>query len=233
MGGLVDFVAGCDVAVELVRSEFGVGLGFKDVKRGKPYYVDFLSVSWRSRFQKGLPKNHIFRRALGKNSEPLKVVDATAGFGQDTVMILSMGCEVVALERSKEVMSVLEDGVERARREDAGMKKAFEKLKVVNADAREYLSKLNPDETPDVVYLDPMFDKPKKTAKSPKEMQLLQELLGQPPTAEEELQLFEAAFKAAKNRVVVKRPIKAKALKPSPTHSYKGQSVRYDVYTKS
>ena len=233
MGRLVDFVFRSDVAVELVRSEFGVGLGFTDVKRGKAYYVDFLSVSWRTRFQKGLPKNHIFRRALGKNNEPLKVVDATAGFGQDTVMILSMGCEVIAVERSKEVMSVLEDGVERARREDVGMKKAFEKLKIANADAREYLANLKPEECPDVVYLDPMFDKPKKTAKSPKEMQLLQELLGNPPSVEEEMQLFDAAFKAAKKRVVVKRPIKAIALKPSPAHSYKGQSVRYDVYVKA
>jgi 16S rRNA (guanine1516-N2)-methyltransferase len=200
------------------------------VKKGKPYYVDFLSVSWRSRFQKGLPKNHIFRRALGASSESLKVVDATAGFGQDALMILSMGCEVTAVERSKEVMSVLEDGIERARREDIGMKKAFEKLKIVLADTRDYLAGLKAEERPDVVYLDPMFDKPKKTAKSPKEMQLLQELLGHPPTAEEEIQLFDAAFKAAKKRVVVKRPIKAKALKPSPAHSYKGQSVRYDVY---
>jgi 16S rRNA (guanine1516-N2)-methyltransferase len=215
-----------------VRSDFGVGLGFTDVKKGKPYYVDFLSVSWRSRFQKGLPKNHIFRRALGVSSEPLKVVDATAGFGQDALMILSMGCEVTAVERSKEVMNVLEDGIERARREDVGMKKAFEKLKIVFADTRDYLAGLKPEERPDVVYLDPMFDKPKKTAKSPKEMQLLQELLGQPPTAEEEMQLFDSAFKTAKKRVVVKRPIKARALKPSPAHSYKGQSVRYDVYVK-
>jgi 16S rRNA (guanine1516-N2)-methyltransferase len=221
------------LAVELVKSEFGVGLGFTDVKRGKPYYVDFLSVSWRTRFQKGLPKNHIFRRALGAHSEPLKVVDATAGFGQDSMMILSMGFEVTAVERSKEVMSVLEDGIERARREDVGMKKALEKLKIVLADTREYLAGLKPEEKPDVVYLDPMFDKPKKKAKSPKEMQLLQELLGTPPAAEEELQLFEAAFKAAKKRVVVKRPIKARALKPSPAHSYKGQSVRYDVYVKT
>jgi 16S rRNA (guanine1516-N2)-methyltransferase len=210
-----------------------VGLGFTDVKKGKPYYVDFLSVSWRSRFQKGLPKNHIFRRALGVNSEPLKVVDATAGFGQDALMILSMGFEVTAVERSKEVMSVLEDGIERARREDVGMKKAFEKLKIVQADTRDYLAGLKAEEKPDVVYLDPMFDKPKKKAKSPKEMQLLQELLGQPPAPEEEMQLFDAAFKAAKKRVVVKRPIKARALKPSPAHSYKGQSVRYDVYVKT
>lgn len=228
----MDTFVGSHLAVELVRSEFGVGLGFTDVKKGKPYYVDFLSLTWRSRFQKGLPKNHIFRRALGVSHEPLRVVDGTAGFGKDSMMILSLGFEVTAVERSQEVMSVLEDGIERARREDVGMKKALEKLTIVRADAREYLAALKVEERPDVVYLDPMFDKPKKKAKSPKEMQLLQELLGRPPTPEEEMQLFDAAFTAAKKRVVVKRPIKARALKPSPAHSYKGQSVRYDVYVK-
>ncbi len=220
------------MAVVLVRSKFGVGLGFTDVKRGKPFYVDFLTMSWKSRFQKGLPKNHIFRRALGVRDTVCKVIDATAGFGQDSVMALTAGCEVVAIERSKEVAAVLRDGVERAGREDVAMRAALKKMKVVVGDSREYLAKLKAEDAPDVVYLDPMFDKPKKTAKSPKEMQLLQELLGAPPSAAEEMELFDLAFRAAKKRVVVKRPIKAKALKPAPTHSYKGQSVRYDVYVK-
>ena len=75
-----------------------------------------------------------------------------------------------------------------------------------------------------------MFDKPKKTAKSPKEMQMLQELLGPAPSVEEETQLFDAAMAVARSRVVVKRPLKARALRSSPSHSFKGQSVRYDVY---
>lgn len=220
------------MAVELVQTEFGVGLGFTDKKRGKPYFVDFLNMSWRARFAKGLPKNHIFRRALGAFEQPYRVVDATAGFGQDAMMALSLGCEVIAIERSKEVARVLRDGIERAKREDESMAARLKHFKVVEADAREWLSQLKPEQYPDVVYLDPMFDKPKKTAKSPKEMQLLQELLGNPPTAAEEEQLFDAAMKVAKSRVVVKRPWKARALKASPNPSFKGQSVRYDVYLK-
>jgi 16S rRNA (guanine1516-N2)-methyltransferase len=220
------------VAVKVVESEAGVGLAFEDAKRGKPYYVDFLTVAWRSNFQKGLPKAHIFRRALGVQAKPLKILDATAGFGQDSALMLSMGCNVIALERSKEVARVLRDGIERAVREDELFKTKFKNMKVIESDAREWLKNVNPSDAPDVVYIDPMFDKPKKSAKSPKEMQLLQELLGTAPSSEEEIELLTLALNAAKSRVVVKRPLKARALISSPAHSYKGQSIRYDVYVK-
>jgi 16S rRNA (guanine1516-N2)-methyltransferase len=217
------------VAVKLVESKAGVGLAFDDAKRGKPYYVDFLTVAWKNHFQKGLPKNHIFRRALGVAREPIHFVDATAGFGHDAALALALGCGVTAIERSPQVARVLKDGIERAVREDEVLRARFMNFKVLEGDAREILNKVV---TPDVVYIDPMFDKPKKKAKSPKEMQLLQELLGPAPTPEEEMELFEKARSVARSRVVVKRPLKAKAL-IAPTHSYKGQSIRYDVYVKA
>lgn len=226
----MDFGIWSGVAVELVETEFGVGLGFADKKRGKPYFVDFATNFWRQRFQKGLAKNHIFARALGvRNRDQTRLLDATAGFGQDAALALCLGCEVVAIERSPLVAKVLRDGVKRAL-EDETLRSAFEHLLVVETDAREYLSKLSSAERPHVIYLDPMFDKPKKTAKSPKEMQLLQELLGEAPTLEEEEQLFDVARKTALERVIVKRPLKSRAVKTSPSHSYKGQSIRYDVY---
>lgn len=231
MDTVVDPRIRSSLAVKVVENEAGVGLAFDDAKRGKPYYVDFLTVAWRAHFQKGLPKNHIFRRALGVQNEPVHLIDATAGFGQDAALALALGCTVTALERSAAVARVLKDGIERAVREDEVLRARFMNFKVVEADAREWLTfnKVHPD----VVYIDPMFDKPKKKAKSPKNMQLLQELLGAAPSAEEELELFNAAIEAATKRVVVKRPLKATALKSSPTHSYKGQSIRYDVYIKS
>jgi 16S rRNA (guanine1516-N2)-methyltransferase len=220
---------GPKAGVKVLVSEFSLGLGFVDGARGKPYYVDFLTRSWRTRFATGLPKNHIFRRALGIKAQPLRVIDATAGFGQDAMMALCLGCEVIAVERSSVVVAVLRNGVMRAMREDESVRGRFENLSVVESDAMVFLDQVD---AADVIYLDPMFDKPKKTAKSPKEMQLLQELLGPPPTLEEEERLFHKAFASARQRVVVKRALKGKALVRTPTHSYKGQSVRYDVYLK-
>ena len=216
--------------VKVLVSDSAIGLGFVDSKRGKPYYVDFLSATWKVRLASGLPKTHIFRRALGYKGEPLRVIDVTAGFGQDSLLALSLGCEVVAVERSSVVVALLRDGVTRALREDESVRPLFERLSVVEADSMIFLKVAAPA---DVVYMDPMFDKPKKSAKSPKEMQLLQDLLGAPVTVEEEEKLFHAAFSHTQHRVVVKRPIKAKALVRAPTHSYKGQSIRYDVYVKS
>ncbi len=231
MDALVAGRFGFDMGVKLVNQEGVVGLAFADEKKGKPYFVDFLTPTWKRNFKDGLPRNHIFRRALGAATDKPLICDATAGFGGDAMLALCLGCEVVALEKSSVVAQVLRDGIDRARREDLNMKKIFARLKLIEGDSVAVLGELAPK--PDVVYLDPMFDKPKKKAKSPKAMQMLQELLGEPPTAEDELKLFEAAWKVCVRRVVIKRPIKARALKAGPTHSYKGQSVRYDVYVKS
>ncbi len=218
------------MGVKLVELGGAVGLAFTDEKRGKPYFVDFLTPTWRRQLKSGLPRGHIFRRALGAVDSVPRICDVTAGFGGDAVLAVSLGCEVWAIERSPLVARVLRDGVERAMGEDVGVRELFSRLHLREGDAVEVLPHL--PVRPDVVYLDSMFDKPKKSAKSPKAIQMLQELLGAPPSSEEEMKLFSMAWDAAVKRVVVKRPLKAKALRPGPTHSYKGQSIRYDVYVK-
>ena len=223
-----------EASVKLVVSEIGLGLAFVDQELGKkPYYVDFTAGAWKQRFHAGLPKSHIFRKALGfRETGAGRVLDVTAGFGQDAMMILTLGVELTAIERSPVVFAVLEDGIRRAAREDETLKARLTNLKLLNVEALDYLAGLTADNAPDVIYLDPMFDKPKKKAKSPKEMQLLHALLGDPPSAEAELQLLKKALMVAKQRVVVKRPLKARAILASPVHTYKGQSVRYDVYLR-
>jgi len=216
--------------VKVVVSDVALGLGFVDAKRGKPYYVDFLTRSWRTRFAMGLGKRHILTRALGYKDAPLKVYDLTAGFGQDAVQALLLGCDVTAVERSPVVVSVLRDGVMRAMREEESTRDKWDRFKIIEIEASRFLTEaLGRNELADVIYLDPMFDKPKKTAKSPKEMQLLQELL-EPDTPTEMEELFHQAMSCARNRVVVKRPLKGQALWLAPSHSFKGQSIRYDVY---
>lgn len=214
--------------VKVVVHDHALGLAFCDRKKGKPYFVDWLTAAWRSRFQQPLSRQHIFRRALGAD-EPLTVFDATAGFGQDALMALSLGCAVRAVESNPVVFELLKDGVTRARNEDANMKVWLAKLELVHGDSREILAATAKDKAPDVVFMDPMFVKNKQTAKSPKEMQLLQDLLA-PANISEQEDLVNKALKIARKRVVVKRPLKARALKDKVSHSYKGQSIRYDVY---
>lgn len=219
------------MGVRLIEKDGVVQLAFEDPKKGKPFFIDFATAEWQRKIAGGLAKNHIFRKALGATDTKPRICDATAGFGTDAIMALALGCEVVALERSPIVAKVLRNGLDRAGREDKKLKLFLARLELLEGDSVEQLKTLQP--RPDVVYLDPMFDKPKKSAKSPKAMQLLQELLGvDGDTAANEQKLFAAAWDACRKRVVVKRPLKAVALRADPTHSFKGQSVRYDVYVK-
>ncbi|MGE0526630.1 MAG: class I SAM-dependent methyltransferase [Bdellovibrionales bacterium] len=220
--------------VKVVVGELGLGLAFAEAHRAKPYYVDFLTGRWRARIKQGLGRSHPLRRALGSREGALHVIDATAGFGQDSLTLAFMGCEVTALERSPVVAALLKDGLDRAYGESVELREVLGRIQVVQAEALAYLPKIAAREgpaRPDVIYMDPMFVKPKTSAKSPKEMQLLQELLGS-PAVDEDLRLLEVGLETARARVVVKRPLKGKAVRPGPVHSYKGQSIRYDVYLR-
>ena len=206
--------------VRLVVGSGGLALAFEDRARGKPFGIDWSAILRRP----PLARNHIFRRALGGG---VTLVDATAGFGTDAWRALTLGKTVTAIERAPVVTVLLHDALARART-TADLAPLAGRLTVVGGDASDFLA----GHKTDVVYLDPMFSKLKSTAKSPKEMQLLQELLGEHDPADER-RLFEAAMAAARARVVVKRALKARATAgPAPAHAFAGQSVRYDVYPR-
>ena len=86
------------------------------------------------------------------------------------------------------------------------------------------------NEKPQVIYLDPMFPQKKKSSLPRKEMVLFRSLVGDDTDSEELLQI---ALKTAKERVVVKRPLKSAPILKEPQHSFEGNSVRYDLYLVS
>ena len=205
--------------IRVVVGAGGLSLAFEDRGRGKPFAIDWNELAAEAPLARG----HIFRRALGAGRT---LVDATAGFGRDAVRALGLGFEVTAVERAPVVFALLVDAAARARLGQT-LAPALDRLRVTFGDAAEVLGAMQPD----VVYLDPMFSKLKSTAKSPKEMQLLQELLGE-VDPRDEARVFEAARAAARRRVVVKRALKSRPDGPAPSHAFKGQSVRYDVYLR-
>jgi len=82
-----------------------------------------------------------------------------------------------------------------------------------------------------VIYLDPMYPDEGKAALPSKEMQILRDLTGGDPDADE---LLAPALHCARLRVVVKRPIKAEWLaNAEPSMSIAGTQLRFDVYLKS
>lgn len=172
------------------------------------------------------PKQGPLAQALGRKIKT--VVDATAGWGQDSLHIFRMGYELLCIERSPVMGELLQDGFNRLALQDWMQKLDLQSPKLLNGNAIELLEVL--DFQPDCIYLDPMFPpKRKKSALAKKSMVVLRDLLGDD---QDKSELFIAAMKAAGKRVVVKSPDYAEPLGGKPNESYQGKLLRYDVYFK-
>jgi len=195
--------------------------------RSRPVFVDWsrldtASAAGRSRRQP-IAKAVAAKSTSGQSG--LHIVDATAGFGEDTWLLASLGYRITAIERSPIVVKLLQDGLRRARIANPTV---AQRITLITGDAGDALSQIDPP--PDVVYLDPMFPPKHKSALGRKPIRLLRQLVGDDL---DEAELFDIAWHTALRRVVVKRPLHAQPLCGAPTVSHKGKSMRYDVYAKS
>lgn len=191
--------------------------------------VEFVKGAQGYRRLKGGGKNQAIARAVGlKNQSLVTVLDATAGLGRDAFVLATLGCKVHCVERSPIIAALLQDGLNRAKL-SLDLRDILLRMQVTVGDAKNILSTLREANTPDVVYLDPMFPSIPKSALTKIEMRIIRDIVGDDLDAE---QLLSLALGKAKKRVVVKRPQKApvgfKDLKP--TFSIEGKSNRYDVY---
>jgi len=192
-----------------------------------PVYCDFMSGDFRRR-RSGSLRSELLAKAVGFRGEPLSVVDATAGFGRDALLLALLGCRVTAIERDRVVAALLVDGVHRALGYPDLMD-AVERLELMTADARDHLAAL--DTPPDVIYLDPMFVSRNRTARPKKELWALARLVRDD---DDGASLLAAALATGCRRVVVKRPDNGPALKApdgrEPSTQFRGKTVRFDVY---
>lgn len=156
--------------------------------------------------------------------EGIRVFDATAGLGEDSLLLAAAGFSVTMCEGDPVIAALLADGLRRAA-DDLELSGTVGRMSLVEGDSIEILPSLT--EAPDVVYLDPMFPARTKSAAVKKKFQLLHRL--ESPCADE-ASLMDAALAARPRKIVVKRPIKAPALAGvRPSHSISGKAVRYDV----
>ncbi|WP_413500706.1 class I SAM-dependent methyltransferase [Psychrobacter maritimus] len=179
------------------------------------------------------------------------VIDATAGFGHDSLILASTGAQVTMLEQQP-LMALLLLAEQQRMSTLPNWQKPMSRLQIINTDALSYFAKLqaesvnaikeNDAKVVDVIYLDPMFpedsyqdSKTGKGAKVGKHMQALHQL-ARPPTLEEESQLLQSAQAivsqgARQGRVVVKRPQLAPLLAhQQPSESWHNEAVRFDGY---
>jgi len=181
--------------------------------------VDFSTIELHSG---GLSRKQPLGRALGKNTQ--RVVDATAGMGQDAFLMACMGFDVTAVERSPIVAALLDDGVQRAMRMPHLHAIVGQHLRVIHGDARDVLDTID---RPDAVYVDPMFPPKRRASALPKkELQLLRMVVG------DDADGADIVIKARQvtRRVVVKRPTHAPPLMDDVSMHIASKLVRYDVY---
>jgi 16S rRNA (guanine1516-N2)-methyltransferase len=195
-----------------------------DPKQGL-VFVDFASGAVAHRRKFGGGKGQSIAKAVGlKPGVQIEVIDATAGLGRDAFVLASLGCHVTLVERSPVAAALLEDGLERAYMDYEIGEWMQQRMKLQFGSGYEFLK----ENDTDVVYLDPMFPHKKKSALVKKEMRVFQGVVGADLDADD---LLDVALKAARYRVVVKRPDYAPFLNDKkPSMSIKTKKNRFDVY---
>lgn len=212
MGGAVG-------GLELRRDDEGLAL----VGDGMVLRADFMRLLPRLRPDR-LGRELLVRAARVRGVEAPTAVDATAGLGEDSLLLAAAGFTVTMFEKDPVIAALLRDALERAA-SNPQLAGVAARMTLVEGDSVAGLREL--DFSPDVVFLDPMFPERTKSAAVKKKFQLLHHL--ERPCEDEE-ELLDAALAARPRKIVIKRPPKGPWLAGvKPSHSIAGKAVRYDV----
>lgn len=192
----------------------------------KPIYIDFLKYKSSDRIKKASKKTEKLLKAVGNNST---IIDATAGFAQDSFLLAHYGFKVHMLEQSNIVSSLILDAMARGLKTPCVSDIIKNNLKFTNINSIEYLKTLKTEEYPDVIYLDPMFNELNKKSLPNKNMYALRQIIDS--NLDKNI-LLETALEKAKNRVVIKNSIKYPFFSSNKKINFSllGKSCRFDVY---
>lgn len=156
-------------------------------------------------------------------SAPLTALDATAGLGEDSLLLAAAGFQVRLYEHNPIIYQLLRDALERA----AAIPELAEivsRMQVFHGNSVDAMGQH--DTSPDVILLDPMFPERQKSALVKKKLQIIQKL--EFPCVEE-AELFLAAVHAKPRKLIIKRPPKGPYLAGvKPDYSISGKAVRFD-----
>lgn len=205
--------------LELRRDDEGLAL----VGDGMVLRADFARLLPRLRADR-LGRELLVRAARVRGTEAPTAVDATAGLGEDSLLLAAAGFTVTMFEKDQVIAALLRDALERAAN-DSRLAGVAAHMTLVEGDSVSGLCDLG--FSPDVVFLDPMFPERTKSAAVKKKFQLLHHL---ERPCDNEGELLDAALAARPRKVVIKRPPKGPWLAGvKPSHSIAGKAVRYDV----
>lgn len=192
-----------------------------------PFSINFSSNNFIRRKNQANSQDIIKAIGIKGNLIKPKVLDTTAGQGRDSFILASLGCNITLLERNKVIYLLLKNAIENAKNNDE-LKNIVKNMTIINQDSVKFLE--NNNDFFDVIYLDPMFPKSKKSRLVKKDMQIFREIVGNDLDSSK---ILESALKSNTKRVVVKRMNKSDFLdNKKPNFSIKGTSIRFDVYIK-
>ena len=197
--------------------------GLTLISGGRSFIGDFTRML--PRLKAGTLQRELLVRAarIKDASRPLTAVDATAGMGEDSLLLAAAGFDVQLFEYNPVIAALLADTLRRAR-DIPELADIVCRMHLTECDSLEALTLLK--EPPDVILLDPMFPARHKSSLVKKKPQVLQSL--ETPCADEAA-LLQAAIDAGPRKVIIKRPIKGGILAGiRPGYSIKGKTVRYD-----
>jgi len=191
-----------------------------------PLRVGFESQEFLTRIRHAGKKSELVARAV-KAKAGLRVLDCTAGPAKDAFILAHLGCELVLLERSIVIATLLEDGLRRAS-QIPELARTVARMRIVTGDARQFLRDQNLDF--DVIYIDPMFPEKQTSAAVHGDMQQLQRFLG---TDGDAFDLLARALETSCPRIVLKRPPQSEWRGTvAPTHVVSNRNSRYEVFVR-
>ena len=219
---------------------------------------DFTKLQKRLQYH-NLTHELLVKATKVKGREKLRVIDATAGMGEDSLLLAAAGCEVTLFEQDPVIAALLQDTMRRAL-EEAALHEIVTRMQLVEGDSIDHLRKLGEAATGSDTQEDDaghacstltesaaMANGSDIALKRPDVIYLdpmfperqksglvkkkfqLIHYLEAP--AENEEALMQAAIAARPFKIVVKRPAKGPYLAGlKPSYSLGGKAIRYDCY---
>ena len=219
--------------LSLQRDEKGL---FLTSEEGLQLRGDFSHLAARLKHH-NLSGELVVKAAKTRGKDALKVLDATAGLGEDSFLLAGAGFQVELYEYDPVIAALLNDAIGRAVQDESEeVRQAALRMALHEGDSIEAMRKIAAEaeanggasvRQPDVILLDPMFPERKKSGLIKKKFQLLQQL--EKPCDDEEA-LLSAAIAVHPSRIIIKRPLKGPFLAGrKPDYSLPGKAIRYDV----
>ncbi len=201
------------------------GLSYiKDSKNPREIlHINFLKGALGWRMKRAQHESNL-KKALGKNTNQLAIFDATAGLLTDTMIFLSLGHKVVAVEQSKILFSLVNDAILRAEKDIPELKN----LKFINGNSIDIYKEKN--YKCDVIYLDPMYPRPKKNLKKSGNLETIKQILKLENLDKNNDEIISMFLESNYRKIIVKRPLKSDKTHSNINYQVKGKTTRFDIY---